>query len=314
MLQPGDEGQHPPGDHPRWQENYILLGWDEERSAAVYLHLGRIPAAGRVEVKMAAALGGRRASATVHHAGDSCFDLPGVKIDVVEPFRHWHVAVDARGAVDEFGGWVAEQPTGDVRFGFDLDVTSELGPADWTAATTALGLPDVILDHYEVACRFSGSLWCGDHRADVSGLLIRDHSWGPRDLARFDLAWWTPAVFDDATAFVSGVTILAGGRYRGFTLIDTGDGPQLGPEPWVRIAGFPEPYRFSAAAVLIPGAGGGDRIDFECRMPFPVRYPEMGEGSYICDVFSVATWGDRRGFGTVELNRSETPRRDATPG
>lgn len=307
MLHPVDEGQHPPSDHPRWQENYILLGWDDERRAAVYLHLARFPAAGRVEAKMAVALGAGRASVKVDHAGDSCFDLPGVKIDVVEPFRHWRVVVDALGAEDDSAGWIAEQPSGDVRFGFDLDVTSSLAPTDWRAATEALGQPEIILDHYEVGCRFRGSLWCGERRADVGGLLIRDHSWGPRDLAKFDLAWWTPAVFDDATAFVSAVTILAGGRYQGFTLVDTGEGARLGPEPWVRIAGFPEPNRYSSASVLLPGDGGWDRLEFDCRMPFPVRYPEMGAGHSICDAFSVARWGDRRGFGTVELNRSQSP-------
>lgn len=305
MLQPGDEWQHAPGDHSRWQENYILLGWDDERAAAVYLHLGRIPARGRVEARMAAALGGRRASVRVGAAGDSCFDVPGVKIDVVEPFRHWHVTVDAWGVDDESGGWVAERQAGDVRFGFDVDATSVLAPTDWTAATDALGLPEIILDHYEVACRFAGTVWCGDQRADVAGLLIRDHSWGPRDLATFDLAWWAPAVFDDATVFVSAVSILAGGRYQGFTLVDTGSGAQVRPEPWVRLAGFPEPYRFSSASVLLPRDGGADRLDYECRLPFPVRYPEMGRGSYICDVFSVVTWGDRRGFGSIELNRAE---------
>jgi hypothetical protein len=177
MLQPADEGQHPPGAHPRWQENYILLGWDDERSAAVYLHLARLPATGRVEAKLAAALGGDRASVTVDHAGDSCFDLPGVKIDVVEPFRHWRVAVDTRGAADEPAGWVAARPTGDVPFGFDLDVTSTLAPTDWADATRTLGWPEIILDHYEVACRFRGTLWCGARRAEVAGLLIRDHSW-----------------------------------------------------------------------------------------------------------------------------------------
>jgi hypothetical protein len=114
-------------------------------------------------------------------------------------------------------------------------------------------------------------------------------------------------VFDDATAFVSAVTILSGGRYQGFTLIDTGEGAKLGPEPWVRIAGFPEPNQYSSATVLLPGAGagGGDRLEYDCRMPFPVRYPEMGAGHYICDAFSAVTWGTRRGFGTVELNRSQ---------
>jgi len=33
----------------------------------------------------------------------------------------------------------------------------------------------------------------------------------------------------------------------------------------------------------------------------------MGTGHFICDAFSVVRWGDRRGFGTAELNRSQSP-------
>jgi len=302
MLDEQDEFLHSADGSPIWQENYFFLGLDTS-GTIVYLHLERFPDIGEVEAKAFVELSGKRCSAMVTHHADNCFDIPGVNLAVEKPFARWHVSADLMGDTNEPNGWAAEQSKGSTPFGFELEVTSTLGPTDWATAGAALGRPDIILDHYEVPCAWSGMVWCGDIRVAAHGLMVRDHSWGPRDLAGFDLAYWTPMVFDDATAFISGVTILFGGRYVGFTYIDTGSGATLFEQPWVRLAGFPERRGYSSASWRCLGADREEQVEIDFRSHVPVRYPRMGNGHYFNDALGVATWGNRTGLGIVELNR-----------
>lgn len=305
VLDDRDEFLHTPERSPTWQENYFFIGRDDSTGTIVYLHLERVPGRGEVEAKAFVELGGNRCSAMVVHPGDDCFDIPGVRLAVEEPFSRWQVAVNLMGEADEASDWAAEKLTGPVPFGFDLKITSTLGPTDWASSGAALGRPDIILDHYEVPCMWSGSVWCGNSRVSATGLLVRDHSWGPRDLATFEFAFWTPMVFGEATAFISGVTMLVGGHYAGFTYIDTGSGAVLHEQPWVRLAGFPERHGYGSASWRCPADGDhpDEQVEIEVRSHVPVCYPGMGDGHYINDALGVATWGARTGLGIVELNR-----------
>ncbi|MDA4105784.1 hypothetical protein MHOL44478_00675 [Mycobacterium holsaticum DSM 44478] len=303
MLADNDEFLHTPDASPIWQENYFFVGRDDSTDTVVYLHLERMPSRNEVEAKAFVEVAGNRCSAVVAHHGDDCFDIPGVSVAVEQPFRRWRVAVNLAGEDDGPGGWAAERTDGPTRFGFDLEVTSTLAPTDWGPAAAALGRPDVILDHYEVPCVWSGTVWCGDSQVSATGLLVRDHSWGPRDLATFDLAFWTPMVFADATMFISAVTMLVGGRHVGFTFIDTGSGAVLFEQPWVRVAGFPERRGYGSASWRCLGADREERVEIDVASHVPVRYPRMGDGHYFNDALGVATWGAHQGLGIIELNR-----------
>jgi hypothetical protein len=302
-LGPADEGLHDPDPEPRWQENYFVIGWDEDRAAGLYLHLQRIPARGVVEVKAAVTIAGEVVSERVTHAADDCFALPRLRIAVPEPFRHWAITYDGHGRAGGPDGWLATGG-GDISFGFDMELHSTLAPTDWSVAAARLGSPEILTAHYEVAATWRGELRAGGRVTDAAGLLVRDHSWGPRDFSKFDLAWWTPMVFDGATAFVTGTAVLRKGTWTGFALVDEGDGARVVPEHWVVVHGFPEVGGYSGATILSPGPDGPpDRFEFEARTHFPARYPDFGADHVMNDAVGAARWGRRRGFGVLELNR-----------
>jgi hypothetical protein len=110
--------------------------------------------------------------------------------------------------------------------------------------------------------------------------------------------------FDEGRTFVSGASILRGGRWHEFTVIDSGDGPQISMSNLVRISGFPVASGY-AGATLFTGLDTStvERFEYESRLHFPARYPSFGGDLYINDAYCKVQWGDRVGFGVLELDR-----------
>lgn len=303
LLIDDDERDHSPGPEPNWQENYFFLGFDEANQAAFYLHSARLPGRRTVEIKALAALGEHIVSVRRSDPAAANLAVPGLEAEVTKPFQRWHLGYSGTGteAVAGTPGWLADGP-GDVPFGFSLDLESPVAPLDWAPVSVALGVPDILSRHYEAAGHWSGEVRIGGDRAPASGLFIRDHSWGPRDFALFDLAYWAPMYFPDTGAFFSATTILRNGRWTGFLLHDAGGHTEVALDPWMRIDGFPEPGGYDSAAILSPGSGDSC-FEFRRLLHVPCRYPEMGDGHVLDDMLSSVTWGDQQGFGVFELNR-----------
>lgn len=313
-LTPQDEFPHIPPDPcpPRWQENCFLLGWDDHRAAGVYLHVARDPEGVTQEVKAAVLEGDTATLGAWTETLTTEYSTPGLTIDVVEPWRRLHVSVDGKGvATVGPGAFLAEEPATKIPFSFDIVVESDLPPIDWHEALTTLGAPTE-RDHYEVACRWSGTLVAADRRLKASGLMVRDHTWGPREYSNIASAWWTPCCFDDAHAYLTGVSVKVDDRWSGVSIVvEEGKAPVVVPGHRVDLLEGDTPavhgYR---GATIVAGAGSDAETPLRAvtRVHVPVRYPEMADGFFMNDAYSMIEWGHRRGFGTVEMT-GLSPRR-----
>jgi hypothetical protein len=142
----------------------------------------------------------------------------------------------------------------------------------------------------------------GTDEIACDGWLVRDHSWGPRDLKNaVEMAWWWPTVFEDGS-YLTGVSVLRRGKWGGFVIEEKGDGPKvLSADPWIRVHGREVVNGFEAAGVLT-NPDGGELYRYESRLHCPVYYETMGSHR-LDDVLSRVTGPDgKTGFGDVELN------------
>lgn len=301
-----DELRHEAGSEPNWQENHFFVGYDTDHDAAVYFHTARAPRTRNVDLKVLVRVNGRTVSVKRTHQGNDNFEVPGVDEATFDPFRHVDLAYSDTG-VEWSGddGWVAEGE-GEHAFGFRVRFENTVGPVDYADAAASLGLAeDTVRDHYEVGGSWHGEVWIGDDRSEVSGLFVRDHSWGPRDLAKFHHAWWTPMYFPHVQKMFSGVKILRDGKWQGFLLEVDGDKTVVQSlDHFVLVDGFPEARGWESATVLALQDGKyPQRYEFSRLLHVPCHYPEMGEGHFMNDMMSTVTWGEHTGFGICELNR-----------
>jgi hypothetical protein len=230
-----------------------------------------------------------------------------VDADIVDPLARWRLRCATQGqpGYDEQGWLAAGRTSGSVPVGFDIEFESVVPAVDYAAAWSKMGVSNIFSHHYEAGCRWRGKVTLGGSEIECSGSLIRDHSWGPRNLVdAVDLAWWMPVVADDGKSFTTGVTLLRRGEWVGLMLEERGDGPELiSTDPWVRVDGMSVPNGFDSATVLLDRDGGVERAArWESRLHCPVYYETMGSHR-LDDVFCRVVLPDGRlGFGNLELN------------
>lgn len=304
MVDQSDEFRHATGGESNWQENYMFLGWDDNRRIGTYLHLAHVPGRGVLDVKALVHMDGKVVSCDVEVPGDDCLAAPGLDADVSTPLERWRLRYSGNGTPGEPGTWAAG--TGEVPFGFDLDLTSKVTAVDWTPLVGLVDFPErVAKTHYEQGMRLTGKVWVGDRESEIDGLLIRDHTWGPREFD-FDLGFWTPMVFDDGDYFVCGSSILLHGRWVGLLMhTDPSGTVKVCTDHVARANGPLVPGRYSKGTVFgISGDGPAytaDRFDFEGRLTIPVHYDSLATGGKVMtDLYSAVSYGDKTGFGTFQ--------------
>jgi hypothetical protein len=171
-----------------------------------------------------------------------------------------------------------------------------------------MGVPGIEHDHYEAACTWDGRVLIDGTEIDASGLLVRDHTWGRREYHEFPFAWWTPACFDNGTAYFTGASILREGQWFGTSIFATEDEVITIPEHVVAIDGHLGLEGYSGATVQA-STPGGETVCMEAtsRVHLPARWPGFSEHYYMNDAFSTVRIGDRVGFGDIELNANIAP-------
>lgn len=300
MVDQSDEFRHEstPGN---WQENYMFLGWDERRGIATYLHMAHVPSRGIVDVKALVHLDGQVVSCDVEHEADDCLGAPGLDIDVATPLERWKLRYSGQGTTAAAGTWTAG--SGETPFGFDLDLVGKVPAVDWTPLVGLVDFPErVAKTHYEQGMHLTGTVWAGDRESEIDGLLIRDHTWGPREFD-FDLGFWTPMVFDDGEYFVCGSSILLHGKWVGLLMhTDPSGTVKVCTDHVARANGPLIPGRYSKGQVYgIDPDGQADRFDFDGRLTIPVHYDSLATGGKLMtDLYSAVSYGDKTGFGTFQ--------------
>ncbi|MEX0665805.1 MAG: 6-phosphofructokinase [Acidimicrobiia bacterium] len=189
-------------DVPMWSENLLFALWDPHADVAMWLHLGTVPGKwtmweDRVLVMLPGHDGALSLRAYHHTAPERRPAGPGLEFRQREPWRRWHVTFDGYGLhtpeAEMLAGVSRDGPT--QAFAVDLDIEC-VTPA-WDARTASqlesgtgdMDHTDWASEHYEQLVRATGTVTLESGDVAFSGYGWRDHSRGPRILAKTLDAW-----------------------------------------------------------------------------------------------------------------------------
>lgn len=312
---PADEWFHqPPAEVPeRWQENTFWIAFDAECHTGVLVHTKRCPAYDLHEAHLVVVVDGEVGSAIVRHPCrrdlDVGAELPELGLTPVEPFRHWHLAINAsaRPGRGPFG-FVATHPGGDTHIAADVHLESELAVADWKAGLEAIsdglahGGGDTQMppqDHYEQGGRWHGTLQLGDRRVETSGLFVRDHSWGVRVEQAFHSVFWTATALDDGNVFGNAIGFPQPGGTIGAGLRVTRHGTDV--TSTVDASFLPAPGILSYdRSVVTYGFEPPLVVEGRTGIHLPLYLPYSGTNRYDNNAISAVTAGGKRGMAVME--------------
>ena len=196
--EPVDEGRHPPGPEPLWNESWYFDAVADDESLGVYVRLGRLPNQG-ISLYTVAICGPGRPSimvidprAPLPDAGD---DAQAIDTESFHAEQHCELALERLRVKLRGRGEAHEDQSAPLRdeAGAPVDVELDLVwqtdgiPYSWRQTT-----------RYEIPCRVTGTVRLGDEQVAFAGPGQRDHSWGSRDWWAFD--WmWSALHLDDGT-------------------------------------------------------------------------------------------------------------------
>ena len=165
-----DEGVHPPGPDPMWQESVVILWLDQDAGVGGFQRIGQLPNLGTTNHWH-----GLMTTDGLHYIRD-VHDLPLVPGD--------------RGAdgLGSGGQRLTVGPDGGRVDFADDDTELHLEFLDfypmcevWERGTGGAVEENTAANHYESSGRVTGTARFGGRTIDVDGLFHRDHSWGVRE-------------------------------------------------------------------------------------------------------------------------------------
>jgi hypothetical protein len=299
---PADEGTHPPGPEPLWNESWYFDGISDDGSLGVYVRTGRVPnqdhclfsafvaGPGRPTVMLA------HTSAPLPPAGDPAQAIHADGLDAQQhcedPLRRFRVAVAGTGqSFDDPAGILRGEQGGDVQIGLELTFDTAGIPYLWRRST-----------RYEIPCRVTGTVRVGGEEIAFAGPGQRDHSWGARDWWASDWMWSALHLDDGTHTHAVGVPqvpkfavgyVQRDGRIAEVTSVATteevaADGLvsratiASGPDPELELTVLPLAY--GPVLLVAPDGRVSHFVRAMCRI-------EAGDG--------------RRGLGWVEWNRNQ---------
>jgi hypothetical protein len=198
-LSPDDEGLHPPGPEPLWNESYYFDFAAEDGSIGGYVRLGLYPNWDRAWYWACVVRPGEPAVVLA----DNAAPLPAAgrtdlrtaswaaAQDVTRPLESARLSLHGVGAVLPEPAAAYEDLADRERADLELDL-------EWTTIGGVYPYKD--LPRYEIPGSVTGSVGVGADRFSISGWGERDHSWGERDW--WQISWlWTSGRLEDGTAF-----------------------------------------------------------------------------------------------------------------
>lgn len=227
MPDPADEGRHPAGAEPLWNESWYFDFAAPDASIGGYVRFGVYPNLGVTWYWAYLVRAGRPLLAVRDHEAP----LPrGAALEVrtdglwsalvcETPHDHWSIGLEAFAvALDDPADALGDERGDRVPLGFDLE---------WEAVGPAYDYPGVT--RYEVPCRVTGEVLVGDDSIAFDGPGQRDHSWGVRDWWSFPWCW-TAGRLDDGTRFHASAPRIDNVRYEpGYVMAEGGPlDPQFG--------------------------------------------------------------------------------------
>ena len=190
---PEEEGPHPIGDHPFWQESVVLVWWDTNN------HIGGVHRIGHEPFQ--AENGGGQVSLWNHlFSKNEVF-----KRSVTLPLREGDRPGSGFNCGDD--SCIFDYTDHAIWRINDNDVQAELHisdahtPVDIYPKKNSLG-EDFAPNHMEVGGTISGTLTLKGTRYDVNGLCFRDHGWGIRKWDTLISHRWIAGTFGKDFSFL----------------------------------------------------------------------------------------------------------------
>lgn len=208
-LAPDDEYTHTPDKAQNYNESMYFNMFDPAKKIGGWFRLGNRPNEGYAEMSVCLYLPGGRVAFMYGRpkiADNKAMNAGGLKIDVVEPFKHLRVTYEGTAVVLDRPAEMAE-PSQAFKTNPVLPCTVAL---DFEGVSPMFGGETVNADgsplkldaeksfakaHYEQHVAARGHFTVGGERFDVSGFGLRDKSWGPRYWQAINWYRWCPMNF-----------------------------------------------------------------------------------------------------------------------
>ncbi|HEX2485569.1 MAG TPA: hypothetical protein VHQ66_09720 [Myxococcota bacterium] len=325
-LVPEDDGLHPLGPEPAFNESMYFNFFDRSRSLGGFVRLGNRANEGYAELTVCLYLPAKEGEAARGPAGrvlftfqrpaianNDAFDAGGLRFEVLEPTERLRTVyegplldlADPRAMADP-GRAFRESPKRRVR----LDLLHEAaGPLYGSAGSASDDTPpdqQFARAHYEQHMHVTGSLDLEGERFELDGYGLRDHSWGPRTWqAIHSYDWLTMNFGPDFGAMVSVIQRDPAGKHvrRGGVLVRNGE---LEPIVDARVEadyGANGLYHEKVRARVRTAKGEELAIEGEVTGFIPLRNRRDGRVTHIGEGMTRWRVGDRVGYGLSELLR-----------
>lgn len=328
-LVPEDDGLHPLGPEPTFNESMYFNFFDTRRSLGGFVRLGNRANEGHAEGTVCLYLPARPDRAARHTPGrvlfmfqrpairdNAAFDAGGLRFEVLEPTERVRTVYegpaleleDARAMADP-GRAFRESPKRRVR----LDLLHEAaGPLYGSAGHADDRTPadqQFARAHYEQHMHVTGTLEIEGELHEIDGYGLRDHSWGPRTWqAIHSYEWLTMNFGPDFGAMVSVIQRDPAGESvrRGGVLVRGGE---LEPIVDARVEadyGANGLYHEKVRATVRTAKGEELAIEGEVTGFIPLRNRREGRVTHIGEGMTRWRVGDRVGYGLSEFLRQVT--------
>jgi hypothetical protein len=230
VLEPQDEYPHQPDAADNYNESMYLNAFDAGREVGGWFRLGNRVNEGYAEMTVCVYLPGGRVGFVYGRPqidDNETMEAGGLAIEVIEPFRHLSVRYRGKVCLLDEPGQMA-----DPRAAFKANPLVECEvDLDYRGVSPMYGGRPVNEDgsdvaqepgtsfakaHYEQHCAVTGTIRVGDDVIDLTGLGLRDKSWGPRYWQAIDWYRWLPITFSEDFAMMISIV---GGRPGGMVLV-----------------------------------------------------------------------------------------------
>jgi hypothetical protein len=314
-LRPEDDGLHPLGPEPNFNESMYFNFFDPEKSLGGFVRLGNRANEGRAEMTVCLFLPDGRvlfAFKRAEIAGNDAFDAGGLRFEVIEPTERLRTRYDG-GVIELDNPEALSDPSRAFRESprrkISLDLVHEaVGPMYGQSHDKNEAGRDAenqfAKAHYEQHMRVTGTIDLGDETIEIEGYGLRDHSWGPRywqAVARYE--WLTMNFGPDLGAMVSRIQF-EGAEPREAGVIVRGD--RVEHIAKVEIEAEYEDnglYHRSLVAKIETRDGERHEIRGNVKGFIPLRNRREGMTTHIGEGMTEWTFGDKTGFGLSEFLR-----------
>jgi hypothetical protein len=211
-FKPEDDVTHPVQHRPLWSESYQTDIYDPQAQVGIHMHFSRAPFNVMLfhDLFAASLPGDQFLVAKNFRYGDKPGYGPeggAVRYECKQPFYEWTKRF--YGAAQLVSG--EELRAGALRDGKHVSTELELNCRAVTPAFNAGMLAkrfdrifwhDADASHYQQFCVAEGFLSYDGNRTPLSGKVMRDHSWGPRDLSILERCVWLSCHFPSGRSFM----------------------------------------------------------------------------------------------------------------